>query len=74
MGVPPEQNKYLINNIMKFKDFLIKYTTINNKFIEDFNIIIKEDYFDNYYDFLIDSEILRKWLKITTKYEFNYVI
>ena len=74
MGVPPEQNKYLINNIMKFKDFLIKYTTINNKFIEDFNIIIKEDYFDNYYDFLIDSEILRKWLKITTKYEFNYTI
>ena len=35
---------------MDFKTFLIKYTTINNKFIEDFNNIIKEDYFDKYYD------------------------
>ena len=35
---------------MEFKDFLIKYTTISKKFI------VKEDYFEKYYDFLIDSE------------------
>jgi phage anti-repressor protein len=52
---------------MDFKSFLIKYTTINKKFIEDFSNIIKENYFDNYYEFLIDSEILRKWLKIENK-------
>ena len=55
---------------MDFKTFLLKYTTINTKFIEDFNNIIKEDYFDKYYDFLIDSEILRKWLKISVRKEF----
>ena len=55
---------------MDFKTFLIKYTTINTKFIEDFNNIIKEDYFDKYYDFLIDSELLRKWLKISIRKEF----
>ena len=55
---------------MEFKDFLIKYTTINKKFIEDFYNIIKEDYFEKYYDFLIDSEILRKWLKINIKQDF----
>ena len=55
---------------MDFKSFLVKYTTINSKFIEDFHNIIKEDYFDKYYDFLIDSEILRKWLKIKIKQDF----
>ena len=52
---------------MEFKDFLIKYTTISKKFIEDFYNIIKEDYFEKYYDFLIDTELLRKWLKIENK-------
>ena len=55
---------------MDFKSFLVKYTTINSKFIEDFHNIIKEEYFENYYDFLIDSEILRKWLKINIKQDF----
>jgi len=59
---------------MEFKDFLIKYTTISKNFIEDFHNIIKEDYFENYYDFLIDSEILRKWLQITTNKEFKETI
>jgi hypothetical protein len=40
-----------------------EYTTINNKFIEDFSYIIKEEYFENYNDFLIDSELLRKMVK-----------
>ena len=55
---------------MDFKTFLLKYTTINSKFIEDFHTIIKEDYIENYNDFLIDSEILRKWLKINIKQDF----
>ena len=59
---------------MDFKEFLIKYTTISKKFIEDFHNIIKEDYFEKYYDFLIDSEILRKWLQITTHKEFKTTI
>ena len=48
---------------MDFKTFLIKYTTINTKFIEDFHGIIKEDYFDRYYDFLIDSKIIKRLVK-----------
>ncbi len=59
---------------MDFKTFLLKYTTINSKFIEDFYSIIKEEYFENYNDYLIDSEILRKWLKITTHKEFKKTI
>ncbi len=59
---------------MDFRDFLIKYTTINNNFIEDFQNIIKEDYFEKYYDFLIDGEILRKWLKIENKRTFYNTI
>lgn len=55
---------------MEFKTFLIKYTTINTKFIEDFSSIIREDYIERYNDFLIDSEVLRGWLKITTHKEF----
>jgi hypothetical protein len=56
---------------MDFKTFLVKYTIINTEFIKDFHNIINEDYFEKYYDFLIDSEILRKWLKITVRKEFN---
>ena len=52
---------------MEFKDFLIKYTTISKKFIEDFHNIVKEDYFEKYYDFLINGEILRNWLHIKNK-------
>ena len=59
---------------MNFKSFLIKYTTINTKFIDDFNNIIKEEYFDYYYDFLIDSELLRKWLKLNIKQDFINII
>jgi len=59
---------------MDFKTFLIKYTTINKKFIEDFHNIINEDYFNHYYEFLIVSEVLRKWLKIKTHKEFKETI
>ena len=59
---------------MIFKDFLIKYTNINTKFIKDFSNIIQEDYLNRYNDFLIDSELLRKWLSITTHKEFKHTI
>ncbi len=55
---------------MDFKTFLVKYTTINTKFIEDFSNIINEEYIERYNDFLIDSEVLRKWLKISIRKEF----
>ena len=66
--------KYLVYFNMDFKSFLIKFTTINSKFINDFHTIIKEDYFEKYNDFLIDSETLRKWLKIENKRIFNDTI
>ena len=59
---------------MNFKDFLLKYTTINKKFINDFENVFKEDYIEYYNDFLIDSELLRKWLGITTHTEFKHTI
>lgn len=52
---------------MDFKTFLLKYTTINIKFIEDFSNIMKEDNVDHYQSFLIDSELLRKWLNIDNR-------
>ena len=55
---------------IKYKTFLVKYTTINTKFIEDFSNIINEEYIERYNDFLIDSEVLRKWLKISIRKEF----
>ena len=59
---------------MDFNNFLIKYTNINSQFINDFSNIVSEDYFKKYNDFLIDSEILRKWLQITTHKEFKQTI
>lgn len=55
---------------MNFVDFLKKYSTIDNKFIDDFHSIIDEKYMENRYEFLIDSEILQKWLKITVRDRF----
>ena len=59
---------------MDFKTFLFKYTTINTKFIEDFSNIIKEDYIERHNDFLIDSEVLCKWLKIISYKKFKIII
>ena len=42
--------------------------------MKDFYNIIKEDYIDRYNEFLIDSEILRKWLQISTRQIFNNTI
>jgi phage anti-repressor protein len=59
---------------MNFKDFILKYSSINSKFLEDFYKIIREDYIEKYYEFLIDSEILRKWLQINSRRAFNDTI
>ena len=59
---------------MDFKSFIIKYSFIDNKFINDFYNIIKEDYIERYNEFLIDSELLRKWLQIINRRIFNDTI
>ena len=59
---------------MDFKSFILKYSFINSKFINDFYNIIKEDYIERSNEFLIDSEILRFWLKISSRQKFNSTI
>ena len=59
---------------MDFETFINKYSFVNSKFVEDFFNIIKEDYIERYNEFLIDSEILRKWLQIKNKQIFNDTI
>ena len=56
---------------MNFEEFINKYSFVNSKFVKDFFNIIKEDYIERYNEFLIDSEILRKWLQINIKQQFN---
>jgi phage anti-repressor protein len=55
---------------MDFKEFIFKYGFININFLEDFFNIIKEDYIERQNEFLIDSEILRKWLEINSRKKF----
>jgi hypothetical protein len=59
---------------MDFQAFINKYSFINSSFVKDFYNIIKEDYIDRANEFLIDSEILRKWLQISTRQIFNNTI
>jgi phage anti-repressor protein len=59
---------------MDFETFINKFSFVNSKFVKDFFNIIKEDYIERYSEFLIDSEILRKWLEINNKQIFNDTI
>ena len=59
---------------MDFQTFIIKYSFINSHFVKDFYNIIKEDYIERYSEFLINSEILRKWLQINSRRKFNDTI
>jgi hypothetical protein len=59
---------------MDFQTFITKYSFVNSKFVSDFYEIIKEDYIENFQEFLIDSEILRKWLQINIRQQFNDTI
>jgi hypothetical protein len=56
---------------MDFETFINRYSFINAKFVKDFYNIIKEDYIERYNEFLIDSEILRKWLEIINRRVFT---
>jgi hypothetical protein len=47
---------------MNFQTFINKYSFVNSSFVKDFYNIIREDYIERANEFLIDSEILRKWL------------
>ncbi len=40
---------------------------IDINFVNDFFEIIKDDYFEKYYDFLINGDLLRNWLQIKNK-------
>ena len=59
---------------MNFETFINKFSFVNSKFVKDFFNIIKEDYIERYNEFLIDSEILREWLKIKNRRTFNDTI
>jgi hypothetical protein len=59
---------------MDFETFVNKYSFVNSKFVKDFYNIIKEDYIERYNEFLIESEILRKWLEIANRRIFNDTI
>ena len=59
---------------MDFETFINRFSFVNSKFIKDFYNIIKEDYIERYNEFLINSEILRKWLQITNRRTFNNTI
>ena len=59
---------------MDFQSFINKYSFVNSNFVKDFFNIIKEDYIEHYNEFLIDSEILRKWLQINSRRAFNNTI
>lgn len=59
---------------MDFQTFINKFTFVNANFVKDFYNIIKEDYIERYAEFLIDSEILRKWLQINNRRKFNDTI
>ncbi len=59
---------------MEFQTFINKYSFVNSSFVKDFYSIIKEDYIERAHEFLIDSEILRKWLLISTRQIFNNTI
>jgi superfamily II DNA or RNA helicase len=84
----PSNNNIIINNntnksldIYDFETFINKYNFTNNELFnnikenyKDFYNIIKEDYIERYNEFLIDSEILRKILKINMRRSFNNTI
>lgn len=59
---------------MNFKDFILKFTFINSKFLNDFYNIIREDYIERFNEFIINSELLREWLDIKQKQKYTDTI
>ena len=60
--------------MITFKEFLLKYSSINKIFLEDFNEIINENYLNMSNDFVIDSNNLQDWLDITSRKDFHETI
>jgi phage anti-repressor protein len=54
-----------------FRDFLVKHTFLNQLFISDFGAIFDEEYINNYDKFVINSELLMKWLEVRKREQFN---
>lgn len=50
-----------------FKKFILKHSSIDSKFLDDFYELTRDDNIEKYNNFLIDSEILREWLQINKK-------
>jgi hypothetical protein len=59
---------------MNFKEYLTKYTKLDVNFINDFYTTITGDYIQRYEEFLIDSEVLRKWLDVKNINVYNNMI
>jgi phage anti-repressor protein len=57
-----------------FKDFLLNNSLINKTFINDFFEIIREDYFEVFDQFLINSNKLQSWLNISSRKDFHFTI
>lgn len=53
--------------MITFRDFLKKYTLINQKFIEDFYDLFDEKTFELNKVFIINYELLMKWLDLKSK-------
>jgi len=60
--------------MITFKDFLLKYSSINKTFLEDFNEIINENYLNMTDEFVINSNNLLKWLNISSRKDFHDTI
>jgi phage anti-repressor protein len=60
--------------MITFKEFLLKYSSINKTFLEDFNEIINENYLDMSNEFIVNSNNLQTWLNISTRQEFHNTI
>ncbi len=52
---------------MNFKDFLKKYTLINNNFIDDFYELFDENSIELNNVFVINYKLLIKWLDLKSK-------
>jgi phage anti-repressor protein len=68
--------KFCIHSVYKmdFQTFINKFSFVNSNFVKDFYNIINEDYIERFNEFLINSEILRKWLEINSRRKFKDTI
>jgi hypothetical protein len=60
--------------MLTFREFLLLHSVISKEFLDDFYTLIDEKYIEKRNEFLIDSEIVRKWLEITARQDFYKTI